>query len=190
MLRTLFCLVVFVGLTSNLSAGEKGEKSEKDKTPAAAQKDTAQKEAVKKAEPAKKGEPAKELAIPSWVPKQFLGTGTDKRLAKIQAELDEVNAKRGPAREEAKKARAVANLAENKANDLDRMVKWLESEKWKVMESGNKHLREFALDKADFENSNKVSKLEAQVRDLTARLDAVTKKQSDKQPAEKQPAKK
>ena len=44
------------------------------------------------------------------------------------------------------------------------------------MESGNKQLREFALDKADIENSQKISKLEAQVRELTARLEATNKK--------------
>jgi hypothetical protein len=185
MLRTLLCVALLAGLSLNAGASEKGEQSDKGKVPEAAKKD-----AAKKVEPAKKSEPTKELAVPTWVPKQFLGTPIAKRLAKIQAELDEANAKRGPAREEAQKARSVANLAEHKANDLDRLVKSLESEKWKVVESGNKHLREFALDKADIEHSDKITRLEAQVRDLTARLDAATKKQVNKQPEEKQPAKK
>jgi hypothetical protein len=58
------------------------------------------------------------------------------------------------------------------------------------MDSGNKQLREFALDKADFDASNKITRLEAQVRDLTARLDAATKKPDNKQPEKKEPAKK
>jgi DNA repair exonuclease SbcCD ATPase subunit len=175
MLRSLCCFSVVLGLSASPCAAES---SGKVKTP-----EVAAKESIKKTEP------AKESAIPTWVPKQFLGTPIATRLVKIQEEIDAATAKRGPAREEADKARQAYHRAEQKANDLNQQIKSLETEKQRTMENGNEHLREFALDKADIENAQKVIRLEAQVRELTARLDVLTRPQAAKPAADKPAAK-
>ena len=162
MQRALFSLLLVLFLAQSALAQENREKSPKG-VPAKAEK------------AAPKGAASKELPIPDWVPKQYLGTPVATRLAQIQADLDAAQAKLGPAREEAHKAQQAAHLAQNKADDLQRKVKWLESEKFRVLENGAKQQREATLDKRDFENEQKIKRLEAQVRELMARLDAATK---------------
>ncbi len=149
------------------------ENREKTKVP-----DAPQKASAKKCEPEKP--PEKELAVPSWVTKHFLGTPVAKRIAKLQAELDAAIAKRGPAREEAEKARHVANELGHTVDDLDKQIRWLESERFHVLQNGEKQRREVSLDKADLENAQRISRLEGQVRELTSRLEAANKQHQEK----------
>jgi hypothetical protein len=130
---------------------------------------------AEKAAPATKGDAKKELPVPSWVPKHLQGTPIGARLAQIQVDLDKAQAQLGPARTAADKARHAAHQAEHKANNLLQQVKWLESEKLRLLDHGAKQLRDTTLDKRDFENDQKIKRLEVLVRELTARLEAATK---------------
>jgi hypothetical protein len=159
MLRSFLSLAVFASLSLSLVFAE-----EKSKQPAADAKE------------------AKADAVPNWVPKQLLGTHAAKRLAKIQADIDAANAKRGPAREEADKARSLAFKAEQKSDELKRIVLNLEAERTQVLERSMAQAHEDAQQRATFETSQKVSKLEAQLREVTAQLISV-KKQKDQSPA-------
>src|SRR6202043_2802012 len=98
----------------------------------------------------------------SWLPRELQGTQAAKRLTVLKAELEAAIAKRGPAREEAEKARALAFKAEQKADELKRMVDALDKEKARVFEKAMAEAHEAAQAKAAFETSLKVSKLEAQ----------------------------
>jgi hypothetical protein len=111
----------------------------------------------------------------AWIPRELHGTPTAKRLTDLQAQIDAANAKRGPARAEADKARTAFNDAQRKFEDLDHTIKALEQDKIRTIHNGLAQQKEWAQHKATWENAQKVQKLEKQVQDLTARLEASLK---------------
>lgn len=117
--------------------------------------------------------------VAAWIPKELHGTPTAKRLMDMQAQIDAANAKRGPARAEADKARKAANDAERKHSDLEHLIKALELDKARTIHNGLEQHKEWAQQKATFENAQQVQRLQKQVQDLTARLEASLKQQAD-----------
>jgi hypothetical protein len=118
-------------------------------------------------------------AVAAWIPKELHGTPTAKRLMELQSQIDTANAKRGPARAEADKARAAANAAEHQVSHLDGTIKSLELEKVRTIHNAQMQQKEFAQQKATIENAQQVQRLQKQVQDLTARLEASLKQQAE-----------
>jgi len=112
------------------------------------------------------------------VPRELQGSHAEKRLIQLQTDLDAAMKNLGPARQEADKTRNAAIQAENKVNDLVRTVKNLEEEKSRTLTNALRQAREDAVNKTALETSQKLHKLEFQLRDLTAQLAAYKQQKS------------
>lgn len=167
MVRSFACLAVLAFFSARVAVAEEKAKQPAE-TPAAAA-------------------PASEA--PGWIPRELHGTHAAKRLVQIQTELEAAVAKRGVARQEADKARAAAIQAEVKADDLKRLVTHLEAEKMRVWERSLAQAHEDAQQKLAFETSQKVSRLEAQLRDMTDQMARLRQQQKDQAAAASSPVK-
>lgn len=186
MFRSVMCLAVAVFLSIHAAfAEEVGKDKEPPKKEPAAKVEPAKKEACKKADAAKsengaptKGDAGKKSDVAAWIPGEIRDTPFAKRLTELQADLDAAMKERGPAREAADKARLAAMQADMKYQDLKRKVEFLEAERAKILAHAMADAKEHALRKAAFETEQKVNKLEAQVRELSAQL--ISNKQQPK----------
>ena len=164
MQRWIFTILVVAALPTCVWAGEKAAKS-------------------KQADAAKALAGKKDSPMPAWVPRYFHGNPVGSRLVEIQTELEQAHSQLGPLREAAHKAQQAAHVAQQKSDNALRKVKWLESEKLRLLTHGAKQQRDTTLDKRDFESEQKIKRLEALVRDLTIRLDAAVKQAAPARPA-------